>query len=277
MKRRVFLTTLGTGAISGCLDTGMKLATSGKPTLQRTISLSERDFLDQHGMAWDGEEYWIADNNTNTLYQVDSNFRANNSIPLVGAEFPRGITWANERPWITASGPNITRPGILRVSNSGKITDELSPGVMDTQQDRFVQLEIDLEGITFNDETFIATGPPSGKPETPFVAAFNKNGTLLRYLEGSRFARDLNGIDFFRNRIWIADDDSGVIHVLRPDFRKVTQFDVGGHPWGVAWNGTVLAVIHRGEPVEVDKVEFWNVDEIASSDLNDTSSSYSSV
>jgi len=218
------------------------------PKRIRSVSLAGKRYVDQHGITWDGSNWWILDNDLRALFKVDERM---NTIERIDSKHARtGVSWADGAFWV----------GRGRVGGFSKID-------MTGREMKRIREDLGGAGIEYDGEHLFVTMVAFRGGPGVVCKLDSKTGETLdkRKIPG---ARDLNGVVSVGPYLFIADDNVDHIFVIRKDTLEPTGegFDDPGWAWGVAWNGENLGVVHRGgRPVPArgpDEFRVWDISDI---------------
>ena len=77
-----------------------------------------------HGLAWDGTNLWLADNGSDTIFELTTTGTVVSSFPTPGPN-PRGLTWDGTNLWLSDNNTDT----VYELSTTGTIVSSFpSPG-----------------------------------------------------------------------------------------------------------------------------------------------------
>ena len=190
------------------------------------------------GLAWDGTHLWLADEGTDTIYELDpSNGSVLSSFKSPGSEL-RGLVWDGEHLW---HSDNTTRHLCKLDRATGAVLSAI-----DAPATHATTRVPELGGLTW-DGKHLVCGTGDGWSSRMNELDPN-NGSLQRFFFTKGYPRALATNGTF---IWNATDNDGrrlgiVYKYNLSDGLYVSQFDTPGlYPTGLAWDGESLWCVDR--------------------------------
>ena len=191
------------------------------------------------GLAWDGTHLWLADDGTDTIYQLDpTDGRVLSSFKSPGSS-PRGLVWDGKNLW---HADNATRQVHRLDRATGTALSALDEPATPANARR-----PELGGLTW-DGRHLWCGTVDG-----WSSRMNEmdqaDGSTARFFFTKGYPRALATDGTF---IWNATDNEGhrvgLVYKYRlSDGLFVSQFDTPGfYPAGLAWDGHYLWCVDRG-------------------------------
>ncbi len=183
------------------------------------------------GLAWDGENFWLADLDSEKIYKLDKAGKLLSSFAAPGST-PTGLAWDGTNLWVADSFDGQ----IYKVNlQNGKVV-----GAFDLPNS-------DPQGLAWDGANFWVVDADTGKLEK-----LNSNGDLLESFDSP--GDSPAGLTWDGKNLWMSDSDAGVIKIDPATGKQISTVKAPGpDPRGLAWDGTYLWVVD-GETLKAYRV-----------------------